>query len=251
MLHRGIQQQVNDDDTPVDAHDLYPNLVAAGGLSPAEGIEVYQHAYQVRLCDTLAAHYEALHLILGDDDFSTLAEQYLMNHRPTSYTLGDFGHELCTFLHTHEYGTNAPILSELARFEWMFHKLFHEPETPPVTAQEFVALGQTNVVIDLTPSLRFQTSDYSVYQLWSHRNRDTIDLNDYNAPEKRLFLKRASGIYSVPLSDAEHALVQAIQQHGNFLQAVESIGDVGTTEVIQSTIEKLLTNGFIVAVEAA
>src|SRR5271163_4495362 len=78
---------------------------------PAEArLAIYRHAYRVRLIDALDDTHSALHKLLGDETFESLAELFIVAHPSVHRSIRWYGRELADFLTECPPFADQPIL---------------------------------------------------------------------------------------------------------------------------------------------
>jgi len=129
-------------------------------------LSIYSGAYRGRLAEALAANYSALAKLL-DEDFAELAQAYVAGHDSPYFSIRYYGEDLARFLATEERYAVAPLLAELARWEWAMTQVFDAADAAPLPAAQLA-----QVAPDAWAQLRF---------LW-HPSVARLDLN-WNAPQ--------------------------------------------------------------------
>jgi hypothetical protein len=132
----------------------------------AARLAIYGGAYRGRLAEALGANYPALAKLL-DEDFAQLAEAYVVSHDSPYFSIRYYGEDLARFLATEERYAGAPLLADLARWEWAMTQVFDAADAAPLEA---AALSQ--VAPDAWALLRFR---------W-HPSVTRLDLR-WNAPQ--------------------------------------------------------------------
>jgi len=141
--------------------------VAGSARVPAQTrLAIYAGAYRGRLAEALAANYSALAKLL-DEDFAELAQAYVASHDSPYFSIRCYGEDLARFLATEERYAAAPLLADLARWEWAMTQVF---DAADASALDAAALSR--VAPDAWAQLRFQ---------W-HPSVARLDLN-WNAPQ--------------------------------------------------------------------
>src|SRR5690606_12523408 len=73
---------------------LLKSITPAGKLVDGkEAMLVYQKGYVFRLTEILGTQFEAVRSVLGEKAFITICEDYIRNHRSSSYKFSDYGRE--------------------------------------------------------------------------------------------------------------------------------------------------------------
>jgi hypothetical protein len=141
----------------------------------ATRLAIYGGAYRGRLAEALAATYTALAKLL-DEDFAELAQAYVARHDSPYFSIRYYGEGLAHFLATEERYAAAPLLADLARWEWAMTQVF---DAADATTLEAAALAQ--VEPDAWAQLRFQWHpsvtrldlEWNAPQLWQALTEDT------------------------------------------------------------------------------
>jgi hypothetical protein len=128
---------------------------------------IYAHAYRARLAEALASNYPALAKLL-DADFAALAEAYVATHDSPYFSIRYYGDDLAGFLATREEYAGAPLLAELARWEWAMGGVFDAADAGAIVPETLA-----RVAPERWAQLRF-TWHPSVARLALHWNAPQI-----------------------------------------------------------------------------
>ena len=143
QLQRAFQQHVLTGDEAISRR------VSASQAVPArDRLQVYAQAYQLRLVEALGHNYPRLLQLLGNDQFATLAREYLADYPSSSPSVRWFGNRLHEFL-ARKY-SHTPALRDLASFEWSIANAFDAPDVTALSTDRLATLAP-----DEWPSLRF------------------------------------------------------------------------------------------------
>jgi hypothetical protein len=115
-------------DAAVEGH-----VVGTARVPVATRLGVYGGAYRARLAEALQANFPALATLLDTADFELLASHYVSAHESSFFSIRYYGHELPQFLSQHPDYTDAPVLAELARWEWTMRGTFDAADATPLT----------------------------------------------------------------------------------------------------------------------
>ncbi len=105
---------------------------------------VYQNAYGLRLIEFIENDYEKLGLLLGDDQFEIMVRAYIANTVSHSPNARHYGDRLPEFLKTHEPFSNAPVLGDMASFEWALNKAFDAADAEFMTLEDLASVEPEN-----------------------------------------------------------------------------------------------------------
>ena len=124
--------------------------------SPKEKREVllgvYQNAYVLRLVEVLAADYEQLNALLGDEQFGEMAQLYIATHPSQTPNARWFGARLSQFLGDDEKYRATPVLRDLAALEQLLNDVFDAQDAPALTQADLAkTLPQDWASLSFTP----------------------------------------------------------------------------------------------------
>lgn len=160
-LQRAWKTSLCDNDTGELA-----NYLEGDELSVKERLSVYQHAYWVRLVNTLSHTFPLLKLEMGSNAFREMSVAYLQTHTPSSFSLHDLGADLPGYLSAH-YGEEDPIV-ELAAWELMVRQIRLEKNTEwlSITRIRERLINNEPLLLQAHPSMRFFTQQYNTAERW-------------------------------------------------------------------------------------
>lgn len=197
-------------------------------LSARRRLEIYRHNMQASLTEALRAVYPTVAELVGRGFFRFAAQQYITRHPSRSGNLHDFGGELAGFLEGFEPAATLPYLADVARFEWLWHAVFHAEAAAAdarATLSTLAALPDDrrgDAVLRWQPAAALLHSPYPVLALWRWHQlppheRPEIDLD---AGAEAALLRQVEGDVRVhALAPAEHALLAALQARQPLAQA--------------------------------
>jgi hypothetical protein len=143
QLQRAFQRHVLTGDEAISSR-----VSATQSVPARERLQVYAQAYQLRLVEALGHNYPRLLQLVGDDQFATLAREYLADHPSTSPSVRWFGDRLHDFI-ARKY-SDTPALRDLASLEWSIANAFDAPDLSLLSTDRLASLAP-----DEWPSLRF------------------------------------------------------------------------------------------------
>jgi hypothetical protein len=135
----------------------------------ATRLRIYGRAYRSRLTDALAHTYPALAKLLGDTHFETLARDYVIAHDSPFFSIRYYGDALPQFLASHEEYAAAPVLAELAQWEWVMGCVFDAADAIPLAHEALARIppvAWAQLRFSWHPSVRRLTLSWNVPQLW-------------------------------------------------------------------------------------
>jgi len=132
------------------AQPLPGSILPSRQQGAEERFKIYQDAYRLRLTEFLSSDYPALRVILGDDDFNTLAAAYIEDTPSFHRNARWYGRGLPDFMRVHEPWQDCRAVTDLSLFERALADAF---DAADCEALEASALG--SVAAEDQPKLRF------------------------------------------------------------------------------------------------
>jgi hypothetical protein len=207
--------------------------IGDGGRVPvATRLGIYAHAYRSRLADALGSNYPALARLL-DADFQDLALAYVDAHDSPFFSIRWYGAQMPQFLAGHEHYAGAPVLAELARWEWAMTGVFDAADAAPLAREALsrIAPGQwAGLRFSWHPSVTRLALNWNVPQTWKALTEERAPPElEYSAqPEQWLLWRQGLTTYFRSLPDSEARALDAARGGASFAQLCELLaGELG------------------------
>ena len=136
---------------------------------------IYGGGYRGRLAEALSANYSALAKLL-DEDFTELAQAYVASHDSPYFSIRCYGEDLPGFLATQERYAAAPLLSDLARWEWAMTQVFDAADAAPLEAAALARVepeAWAHLRFQWHPSVTRLDLEWNAPQVWQALTEDT------------------------------------------------------------------------------
>ena len=163
-VQRDFQDYLLRGDAAVEAH-----VVGTARVPVATRLSIYAGAYRSRLAEALAHNYPALARLLGEADFHALAGQYIAAHDSAFFSIRYYGDALPQFLASCERFAAAPVLAELAQWEWTMAGIFDAADAAPLGPEalaRFAPQQWAQLRFGWHPSVQRLTLWWNAPQLW-------------------------------------------------------------------------------------
>src|ERR1700690_958004 len=127
-----------------DLQSLFQGRVLEGGSGIAaeligsvaddfsERLETYTEGYRSRLLEALGTTFPALKSALGDLEFERTLRQFIEVTPSRNYSIRYYGQGLAEFALTARADSEAPVLHDLARWEWLLADVFDAADDEPI-----------------------------------------------------------------------------------------------------------------------
>jgi hypothetical protein len=152
------------------------NIVDTAQASARLRLGIYADAYRLRLGEALGNDFEALHGLLGDEQFYKVCLKYIEAHPSQHFSLRYFGQHMAIFLRLTEPYAGQPVLAELAEFEWALIDAFDARDSEVVTLDDMRKLAPAawpEMRFDMHESVRRLEFAWNVQQLWNALKEDS------------------------------------------------------------------------------
>jgi hypothetical protein len=195
---------------------------------------IYGDAYRGRLAEALESSFPVLAHLLGEADFHALAEKYISAHESTFFSIRYYGNRMAEFLAADAEYAKAPLLSELARWEWAMADAFDAADAPPIGTDAFAQIAPEDwagLRFDWSPSVRVLELEWNVPEIWKAVTEGDATSEDAEAapepdasttpdprvePASWLIWRRDLQIFYRELSPAEAAAVASSRAGQSF-----------------------------------
>jgi hypothetical protein len=137
-------------------------------LSPVEQLEIYREQFWLRHTSSLVEDFPGLGGILGQTDWEKLAEQYLREVTPESYTLRDLGCQLPRVIEQAAWLPHQALCLDMARLELAYIEVFDAPDSAPLAPERLTGLAEDDLLrarLAIAPSVRLLSLEYPVADL--------------------------------------------------------------------------------------
>lgn len=221
------------DDSDNTGCKIVEHIVDTGRLAGSARLAIYGNAYYARLIEALEQDYEALHVLLGDEEFTRLCEGYIKTYPSRSPSLRWFGRHMGGYLGQQQPYRNYAYLKELAEFEWTFIETF-DAEDAPVVSQDAAARVPAEcwpeLAITLHPSVHWFRYYWNILPLWKAASKDGEMPDPVELRDGEVCIVWRQGLMTQyrTLDGDEVIFVNGVQAGKNFAELCEALAEQGT-----------------------
>jgi hypothetical protein len=184
------------------------------GISAADGLGIYRHAYRARLIECLADDFSALQALLGENHFDRIAESVIVDSPPREKTLNRYGRHVITFLRRHPSATSFGDLAlDIARLEWAIVEAIHAPLAPPIPHDLLAKIPQSEwpgIRLKVAPSLRIISSRWPIDMMYRQHLRGEVPVVPLPDPEFLLVFRRPDGLQRIAMVPERGRLISSL-----------------------------------------
>lgn len=189
---------------------------------------IYADAYRMRLEEALSHDFEALHGLIGDEEFFKLCRRYIDAHPSQHFSLRYLGLHMSEFLRTTKPYVSQGVLAELAGFEWALIDAFDAQDSIAVTVNDMAALAP-----EVWPGLCFQLHDsvhclslsWNVQAIWNALKEEQVPPAPLcsETPQVWLIWRQELTTYFRSMSPQETASLNALREGKTFAELCEGL----------------------------
>jgi hypothetical protein len=196
-------------------------VVGTERVPVATRLGIYGDGYRSRLIEALQTSFPVLAELLGETDFQALAGQYVSAHESTFFSIRYYGDQLADFLAGDAEYSKAPILAELARWEWAMAAAFDAADAEPIDITAFAQLAPEDwaeLRFEWSPAVQVVELEWNVPQLWKAVTEGTERPEPSLSPEPARYLiwRRELQIYFRALAREEAEVIAAARGGHSF-----------------------------------
>jgi hypothetical protein len=144
-------------------------LIEPDGLDAATRLNVHRATVFVSLADVLMQTFPAVCRLVDARFFNYAAAVFIREQPPGSACLDEFGAAFPDFLAAFPSCAGLPYLGDVARLEWLLHRVARAPSPPPLAP---AVLGHVpsdrydDLVFAFAPDRAYLASAYPVARIW-------------------------------------------------------------------------------------
>lgn len=169
------------------ARPVPDGVVGRDGAADTKRFAVYRNNVMVGLVDALQARFPVTARLVGEEFFRATARVYVVDHKPRTPLLMQYGDDFPDFISGFEPARSVPYLADVARLECAWSQAYNAPEANALTVEALADLGSDALAqsrVQLHPSLRLLRSRYSVATIWSaHQTDDVVPPQNWDAED--------------------------------------------------------------------
>jgi len=216
QVQNDFQRFLTAGDATIETH-----VIGTTRVPVAVRLGIYGDAYRSRLIEALQNNFPVLAEVLGEDDFETLAAQYVRAHTSTFFSIRYYGDQLAQFLESDPEYAQIPVLAELSRWEWAMAAVFDAADADQIDADAFARFppeSWSELRFVWSPSVQVLELSWNVADIWKAVTEEQEHPAPSHYPERRSWLcwRRDLQIYYRALEPAEAEIIGASRAGRSF-----------------------------------
>jgi hypothetical protein len=210
------------------APGIAEHVVGTERLPAERRLAIYANTYRARLTEALAANYPVVAKLLGPEGFHALAHASIGAHPSRFSSIRWYGHALEEFLASDGRYAEAPLLAELARWEWAIGEAFDAADSAPIEAASLADIPPERwceLRLDWHPSVRVLALQWNAPQTWTalttEDERPAAQMHE--EPRPWLIWRRELKVHYRSLVAAESRLIALARYGSTFGQLCDAL----------------------------
>lgn len=184
-------------------------------VSPVEQLEIYREQFWWRHTSSLVEDFPGLGGILGQAEWEKLAEHYLREVPPQSYTLRDLGARLPELIQRAGWLSHQALCLDMARLELAYIEVFDAPDTSVLAPERLAGIPEERFAearLVIAPSVRLLSLRYPVADLRRQLRAegDGPVAIPGEQPQHVAVYRRELRLWDMPLSPVAFTLLSAL-----------------------------------------
>jgi hypothetical protein len=218
------------------AADLLTDIRGDERLDAGDRLGVYARMYRARLIDVLFEDYPRVAAMLGSEDFTALAHEYLTAHPSTHPSLRWFGRWFPEFL-AGVAGDRPAFVSDLARLEWTRLAVFDAGDASTLDADTLRALSPeawATLRLRLVPALEVLRTAWPVHRIWD-ADAPTPASGWQHAETWLRVWRQDDKVYQASMDDTERTALAHVQAGDDFATLCGGLAELVSEEHAAAT----------------
>lgn len=233
------------------------HVVGTEKVPVATRLAIYGDGYTSRLIEALEANFPILSKLLGEEDFRTLGTAYVSSHPSPFFSIRYYGNGLAAFLANEPAYCAAPVLAELASWEWAMTEVFDAADAEPIGTEALAHVAPekwAELRFHWHPSLRRMALAWNAPQIWKAVSEDAeppeVELSA--APMEWLLWRQDLHTYFRSLQPGEAAALDAARAGRSFGEICDllsaELGEAEAPPAAARFLKGWVESGLIIAV---
>jgi hypothetical protein len=223
-------------------------------LSAEEHIRIYQSSVFGAKQKVLSEIYPVCHKLVGDEFFLAMINNYIPNSISRSPDLASYGADFYSFIQEFEPAKSLDYLSDVARLEWAWHKIYNAPNASGIDFQKLAAcyvVSGEKIIFSLPPDSSLLSSSYPILRIWEV-NQDSYEADQtIILPEKTQFYlmvwrDRLTMRMDI-LSSIEYQILSWVKDKHTLGDICEKVNELFPDVKFEEMLPNLVQQGWIAA----
>ncbi|MEM8795281.1 MAG: DNA-binding domain-containing protein [Pseudomonadota bacterium] len=205
-------------------------VIGRNGVRSERRFNVYRNNVIYSLIEALGDNFPTVKLLVGDAFFEAVARIWVLENKPASPLLFEYGAGFPAFLDGFEPLKSLPYAGDIARVDEARRSAYYAANETVITIAELAELPEETlnaVRLRVHPALRLIVSDYPLLRLWYAAQGDGVasGLSGDARLETVMVTRPAFHVELRPVDRATHTFIQDLQSGTSLGEAADKADD--------------------------
>ncbi len=202
--------------------DVPEGIIAWHGGAVKKRFQVYRNNVYISLVDVIAAQFPVCVQFVGEEFFKAVAREYVAKNMPKNPKMFEYGENFPEFLDEFAPAKAAPMLPDLARFEWAWNLAYHAAEAGTINGDDLAHIApefMQGLCFTFHPSFQLFHSHHPIVDLWlAHKNDVTGGLQLPDEAQYAIIVRPEAHVQVIPIAQTQFEFIAALKS-GKTLEA--------------------------------
>lgn len=236
------------------AKPVPPGLQSWTGAAPTKRYGVYRNNVATGLARALAARFPITEKIVGEEFFTAMARDFVLDSPPVSPVLLHYGNDFPDFVAAFPPAADLPYLADVVRLENAQVKAYHAPDIAAVDPQALTRITPERVnglIFVFHPAAAVLTSFHPIVTIWAMNSgaESLAPIEDWRA-QNALVTRPELTVLTRKIGSSSARFVLALMQGKTLGEVYELILDLDPNFDLGQNLTELLRSGAIVDIIA-
>lgn len=226
-------------------------LILPAGVSETRRLDVYRNNVYSNLRGALQAVYPVVERLVGAPFFKHAADLFIAAHPSLSGDIHDFGQEFAHFLSDYPHAASLAYLPDVARLEWLYHRVFHAAEHEPLDLSRLSTIAPAvypRLRFALHPASALLDSAFPVLRIWQVNQDDyqgEMQVDLAGAPVQLVLSRRDQIVTIEEVAPPVFALLAGFARGAALESTVDAALALDPEFDLQRTLAQLIQGGIL------
>jgi len=225
-------------------------LASWTGAEPVKRYGVYRNNVATGLARALAARFPVTEKIVGEEFFTAMARDYVLEHPPSSPVLLHYGRGFADFVAGFAPAASLPYLAGIVRLEDAQVQAYHAQDISPIDARVITRIAPdrlANVTFVFHPAASIIRSSHPIVTIWSMNSGEQplAPIDNWQA-EDALVTRPELAVFTRQITPGSAVFLLALMRGTALGQAFEEAVGVDEQFDLGCNLADLLRSGAVI-----
>ena len=224
-----------------------PTGAGRDGEEKPKRFAVYRNNVVVSLIESVKAGFPAVHCLLGDENFTLVARNYIAQSPPSSPMMQNYGETFPHFLSAFPPLAESRFLADVAQLERNWLESYHAIDAEVLKPEDLAGLEPEQTLelrFAVHPAAKLLRSPYPVYDLFAAREEfPDMDAIDFDAGQSVLTTRGYLQVAVTHLDVATATFIESLMNKQSLAEAIGAAMEIDENFAPGTAIATMLETG--------